>query len=247
MTQMWREMAMSILSRIFGRKSAYVAPRPDSVDVHRGFDVRANTDIIIGYQFCATIQLRTPLRLLRRHGEVHKGIGSEPPEIAQEMWEGIWIPIGRTFRELGLDVDEPEFTIASDIGPIPQDGGDYLKFLLAVRTAAEGEGGIEERRTAVARVLRNPAWRKAVQALDGSDAILDRLFPPFVSTVSRMPAKTATALIEGGYISPASINAASNMQLRAISGVGPGLIAALRSAASDASEPQARFSDCVIR
>lgn len=243
---------MSILSSLFGRKPhaaarAYVAPRADRVDVHRGFDVQANSDIISGYRFCATIQMRTPLRVLRRHGEVHKGIGSEPPEIAIGMWEGIWIPIAQTFRDLGLDIDESNFTMASDVGPIPQDGGDYLKFLLAVREAAEGSGTITDRRNATAKALRNPIGAKFVRALGGADAILARLLPSFVSTVPRMPAKVAAALIEAGLGSPSAIGAASDSQLRAVGGIGPGLIAALRLAADEASDQTSDYTDRAIR
>jgi len=55
---------MSILSRLFGRKPVtsrpkYVGPSVDRDDVHRDFDVAADTDIVTGYKFCATIQLRT--------------------------------------------------------------------------------------------------------------------------------------------------------------------------------------------
>lgn len=243
---------MSILSRLFGRKPRAdppaFAPRVARVDVHRGLDVHAHRDVIAGYQFFATMQLRTPLRVLRRHGEVHHGIDSEPPEIAKEMWEGCWVPKTRTFRELGLDIDEPSFaTMSSDVGMIPRDGGDYLKFLLSARGAAEGTGAIEDRRAAVARVLSDPAWRKWVQALGGGDAILNRLFPPFVSTIPRMSAKAATALMNEGYGSPNSINAASDPQLQAVSGVGPVIVTALRSAASTAAEPASRFVDRVIR
>jgi hypothetical protein len=217
------------------------------VDVHRGFNVQANNDIVSGYRFCATIQMRTPLRVLRRHGEVHQGIGSEPPEIATEMWEGIWVPIARTFRDLGLDIDEPNFTMASDVGPIPQDGGDYLKFLLLVREAAEGGGTIKDRRDATAKAARKPAGVAFVRALGGADAILTRLFPPFVSTVPRIPAKVAAALIEAGLGSPLAIGAASDSRLRAIGGVGPGLMAALRLAAGEASDQTSDYADCVIR
>jgi hypothetical protein len=164
------------------------------------------------------------------------------------MWEGVWIPVTRTFRELGLDIDEPRIsTMASDIGPIPTDGGNYLKFLIEVREAAEGDGGIEDRRAAVAKVFRDPAWRKTVRSLDGPDAALGKLFPPFVSTVPRIPSKVALALIEAGYSSPAAISAASDAQLRGIAGVGPGTIASLRSEASQASDRDAKFVDRVIR
>lgn len=233
---------MSILSRLFRRSRSEMPP-----DVHRGFDVAANRDILSGYRFYATVQLRTPLRVLRRHGEFHKGVDRPPPQIAGEMWEGIWIPVTHSWREMGLDLDEPSFTMASDIGPIPDNGGEYLKFLIAVRTAAEGSGGIEERRTAVAEVLCDPAFRASVRALDGRDAILSRLFPPFVSIIPRMAARTATALIEAGYDSPDAINAATDAQLRSITGVGPGTVAGLRKASEEAPDPCAKFADRVRR
>lgn len=241
---------MSILSRLFRRSRQPSSPAEisaDRPDVHRGFDVSANRDIIAGYRFCATIQLRTPLRVLRRHREFHKGVDRPPPQIAGEMWEGIWLPVTHTWREMGFDMDEQTFTMASDIGLIPDDGGEYLKFLIAVRTAAEGSDDIEQRRAAVVEVLRDPAWRSLVRKLDGPDAILCRLFPPFVSTVPRMPAKVATALIEAGFDSPDAINAATDAQLRNVGGVGPGLLKALRDAAREMPEPSARYADRVIR
>jgi hypothetical protein len=39
---------------------------------------RKNADVIAGLAFCATMQLRTPLRVLVRHGEVHRHMNSPP-------------------------------------------------------------------------------------------------------------------------------------------------------------------------
>ncbi len=223
--------------------------RTDRVDVHRGFDVAANADIMTGYRFCATVQLRTPLRVLRRHGEVHQGIGTEPPEIAREMWEGIWLPRTTTFHELGLDMDEPVSTMASDIGPIPQDGGDYLEFLIAVRTSAESDGTADERRAAVASIIAAPQWREPVKKLGGATAVLDRLFPSFVASVPRVSAATAGALIVAGYATPGAVGSASDHQLREVKGVGPAVIAALRAAAAAAAAANrgGRYIDRVSR
>ena len=52
----------------------------------------ASDDIIEGLQFIATLQLRTPLRVLTKHGEMHKDRKSPPPSHAKELWEGLWIP-----------------------------------------------------------------------------------------------------------------------------------------------------------
>jgi hypothetical protein len=244
---------MSLFKRLF-RSERQPARRPlieaqsDRIDIHRGVDVRANSDIISGYRFCATMQLRTPLRVLARHGEVHHGLDWEPPQIAREMWEGIWIPKLRSWRELGIEKNEiPPGTMASDIGPVPADGGQYLQFLIAVRVVAEGDGLIEDRRAAVGEVLTSPAWSKCVRALGGREAILDRLFPPFLTTISRMPVKTAVALMKAGYGSPASIAGAKDSALLAIEGVGMATIAAIRRECPLAAEPQSRFVDRIIR
>ncbi len=243
---------MSLLSRLFGRTgspepSACAPPRADRIDVHRGFDVAANADIVTGYRFFATMQLRTPLRVLRRHGEIHHGTDNEPPEIAREMWEGIWLPEVATFRELGLDVDEIVSTMASDIGQIPQDGGEYLRFLIALRTAAEGVGSADERRAGVALITKDPQWCDPVGKLGGEQAVLDRLFPPFMETVPRMPTKTAAALAAAGYGTPAAVDGATDQELRAVQGVGPALVTALRTAAGAATDRGARYVDRVTR
>jgi hypothetical protein len=65
---------------------------------------KSNQDIIKGLEFIATLQLRTPLRVLLRHGEIHTDINTEPPKIAMEMWEGWWHTKTKTFREIGADI-----------------------------------------------------------------------------------------------------------------------------------------------
>lgn len=45
----------------------YVAARANRVDMLRGFDVEANSDIVSGYRFCATIQMR----IRRVHVHMH--------------------------------------------------------------------------------------------------------------------------------------------------------------------------------
>jgi len=60
------------------------------------------------------------------------------------MWEGIWTLKTKTFRELGIDIDEvPNCTMASDIGLIRVE--DYLPFLIAVRQIVEQTCSVESR------------------------------------------------------------------------------------------------------
>jgi hypothetical protein len=114
--------------------------------------VWGNEDIIKGLAFCATMQLRTPLRVLLRHGALHTDRHKTPPQIALEPWEGIWLPVTKSMQEIiegpdsttealrfGIAYDASfgalGNTMASDVGPIL--AKDYLPFLIAVRRVVE--------------------------------------------------------------------------------------------------------------
>lgn len=97
-------------------------------------------DLTSGWEISVTMQLRTPLKWLRRHREFHAG--AQWPEEALPMEHACWVPVPKTWRELGIDADEiPETTMASQIGQIPIDGGDFLPFLMEYRMLVEDGGG----------------------------------------------------------------------------------------------------------
>jgi hypothetical protein len=242
---------ISLLSWIFACKSQQkpteaVSSEPEREDTPYALVARANQHIIASYQFCATLQLQTPLRVLVRHREFHSRLDTPPPVIARTAAEGVWLPKPKTLRELGFNVrDMPPGTMASEIGQIPVDGGDYLKFLIAVREVAERSGSVEDRRSGVALVLRDPKWQEIVGLSGGEDAVLDRLFPPFLSTIPRMSAKVASALRASGHATPASIDRASDKELLSLAGVGPSMLKAVRSAVEAAADPDSEFVDRV--
>ena len=207
-----------------------------------------NEDIIKGYRFVATMQLRTPSRILRRHGELHVGLATEPPQFCEEMWQGIWVPELKTLRELGFDLqDMPTGTMAADIGQIPADGGQFLPFLLEVRAAAEVDERPDDCRLHVASVLRRAQWRGFVASLGGEDRIVNQLFPPFVGHKARLPEPVATAVRAAGICRPVDIDAASDAKLLAIKGVGPKALATLREAAGVAADYNSAFVSAVVR
>ena len=129
-------------------------------------------NIAKGWKFGATIQLRTPLRVLARHGEIHDGL-SDPPAIAREQWEGYWLPLLKSFKELGIDLPDMKLahTQASDIGPIPLDGGEYLKFLIKIRTIVEADSSVEVRRSLLREELRKPEWNEFCTKLGGNQNV----------------------------------------------------------------------------
>ena len=56
-------------------------------------------------------------------------------------------------------MDQPAMgTMASQIGPIPSDGGEFLKFLIVVREIAETINPIEERINKIRELLAVPKW-----------------------------------------------------------------------------------------
>lgn len=202
-------------------------------------------DLIDGMQFFATMQLRTPLRVLRRHGEVHRG-SAALPAIAQEQWEGIWIPRVKTLRELGIDVPEQApLVAASEFGPVVIEL--YLPFLLAVRSIVEADSSVTERRERLRHELRKPQWATFCAKLGGQDAIADRFFPPFVQTIKGLPAQAVEGLRQAKLIAPSAIAAATNDQLRAIKGVGPAKLGAIRTACAVAIDFDSVFVDVVSR
>ncbi|AUO64119.1 hypothetical protein WM46_04740 [Citrobacter freundii complex sp. CFNIH2] len=91
-------------------------------------------EFITGYKFSATMQMRTPARILQQHGRIEKSASWKLPKLISETWQGIWSPITKSWREMDIDIDEmPMGTMASDIGQVPADGGDYMRFLLFIK------------------------------------------------------------------------------------------------------------------
>jgi hypothetical protein len=55
-------------------------------------------DVLSGFEFVATLQIRTPLSVLERHGERHPGPPSALPNYAS-IADGIWIPQTKSWDE----------------------------------------------------------------------------------------------------------------------------------------------------
>lgn len=122
-----------------------------------------NSDLIAGWQLSVTMQLRTPLVWLQRHGEFCEG-AAKPAEVLPPQ-HACWVPVTKTWRELGIDEDEiPETTMASEVGQVPVGGGDFLPFLLEYRMIVEGAAAalksLGDRYSQYAPLLDKPVPRK---------------------------------------------------------------------------------------
>ena len=178
-----------------------------------------NQDIIKGLQFVATMQLRTPLRVLLRHGEIHTDPNTEPPKIIKEMWEGIWSIKTKTYRELGVDIDEvAPGTHASDIGPISPD--DYLPFLIAIRKIVELDEPIEKRIKKLHEVPVADDWKKYLENHGGIETVIGMYFPKFIDTIPTLNLSMKDELSKLGLNTPNRIAAAPDKKLLSIKGIG---------------------------
>lgn len=216
-------------------------------DVWKGIQVPLG-DISKGWIFDATIQLRTPLRVLNRHGEVHHGL-TEPPTIAHEQWEGHWSPKLKTLSEILEVPGLPEFDsmMASDVGQIPVDGGAYLKLLIGLREVVESESPVEQRRQALRGELRKPEWAEYCARLGGKQTMCDQFFPPFIEIIEGLSAPIVEALWKAGLTTPSALEAATDGDLLAVHGIGPAKLKAIRAACLKAQHPDCEFVDNVIR
>ncbi|PZR75190.1 MAG: hypothetical protein DLM73_05975 [Chthoniobacterales bacterium] len=227
-----------------------------------------NADVIKGYRFTATLQLRTPLRILQHHGEVREWSENGLPQYAQSLWEGIWLPVTKTWAELagpdaklpstnsfddrmfdnlfrkklverGFTQDEaatvlPDAT-ASDIGPIPQDGGTYLGFLKAFRRIVESTASPDEKRETIEALPRDhPDYARYISIHRvRSDHWLDQwLGYEGWLEIPGVGARIARRLYDAGLRSRKIIEGASDTQLATIKGIGRATITKIRAATS---------------
>jgi len=178
-----------------------------------------NADIIAGLKFSATMHLGMPLRVLRRHGEIHTIRSEAPPQIDQDGSEGIWMPFTK-----GLFFKPPASTYASDVGPIRAD--DYLPFLVAVQTIIEAHDSIEHRIEKLREMPIPADWQLFLSKHRGLEGIIDRFFPHFFSVEFR----------ELHLDTPNRVAAASDKQLLAIKGIGPVKLKAIRGRCAGITE-----------
>jgi hypothetical protein len=197
-------------------------------------------------EFRASLQLRTPRRVLLRHGEAHVDPDRPPPPIATEPWHGRWIR-RRDGDMRPTDGERPPHLferVATEVGRV--EPRHYLPFLLAVRSVVEADGAAGARRKALALELELQAWPGFVVKLGGVNEILDRFFPAFISTLDIRNA-TQAGFRRRGLLTAAQILGASDHELLTVSGIGEVTAAKCRAQCAQAPDPHAEYVDQVAR
>lgn len=212
-----------------------------------------------GLEFCATLQLRTPLRVLLRHGELYFKNDGLQPQIAREPWEGIWLTALKTYEEIACGPDGTADSIdffrrldaelaaagrkaASDVGPIL--ANDYLPFLIAVRRIVEANDPIEHRIEKLRATLTTAEWQKFVtqrgpthvSKSTGADWIVECFFPRFVGTIPKVPTLAEESLSRLGLDTPKKLSAAPDETLLAIKGIGRATLQVIRDYCASLTE-----------
>lgn len=186
----------------------------------KALGISDDSSIIKGYRFSATMNLRTPAHILRMHG---KSVLKNDPllDVPIRRDQGIWLPETFPIFIGDKEIKFPSSTMASEIGPIPADGGKYLDFLLCVRSIAESEESIDDRIDRMRKEIGSTYWQDIVIRTSGLERVIGRLFPYFLSTISKIPYHSLAALEDKGLSTPKKILATSDDELLSIKGIGP--------------------------
>lgn len=133
---------MGIFDFIFGKKDRSTSTHQPVKELQQApqqyRDIATeNTDVTDGMQFHATCQLRTPLSVLKRHGEIYRGNG-EPPTYGEPR-DGIWIP------KLSGEYDflSEGQTTASDAGSVNAE--EYVTYAIGLLSIFESDATINDK------------------------------------------------------------------------------------------------------
>jgi hypothetical protein len=190
----------------------------------------ANDGLFIGFRFYADLDLHTPLKALKMHGQEIRGRRAPP---AEALPCGRWVPIFSAARrptDLSMSLEWPGMT--SD-GP--------LELLVAIREAVEAMAPVEARRERLSLVLAFQQHERQIDRLGGKDAILDRFFPSFLSCAVR--ARAEPMLRAMGLTTPRAILRMSDDQLARVPTLGLKTVRHLREICRKADDLDSTYVD----
>lgn len=193
--------------------------------------IKDEDNIIKGLTFYATLNIRTPLSVLIHHAETFSGPLDEIPRYGTEA-DGIWLPVTKTWRELGINMDEmSEVEAASDVGPI--EASEYIPFLIDFRKIVEGQDSIDVKMANIKKLCRgNKQYQKYFNLLNKSNEHSGN-FPAsfFYNQFTAIPgigAKSAKPLFEAGIKTYDDLKNADDKTLLAVPGIGLATIKKVR-------------------
>lgn len=203
-------------------------------------------NVIAGYRFHATMQLRTPMRVLMLHG-MTCGIDDVRPDVVKEEWEGCWTQRTKTWAELGIDLPDNDQSVASsDIGYVSPE--EYLPFLKEIRAVVEDVAPISVLEERLRSVLDDPKWIGFVERFGGAGQIIGVFYPHIVTTIGLQRSAVA-GLMENDIMCVGRIRSMADKELLAIPGIGKAALIKIREFCdSYAGDPESiRSASPVVR
>ena len=199
-------------------------------------------DLVVGWRYFATLQLRTPLAYLEMDGKFSAG-PKEPPLVgpAENFLEGgaSFNPYGMWLREidykkLGFDeLSSDNETRATGWGQVrsgSESERDLISFLKSFRYIVETAEGLDQKLSELKELSTSTSenrkvWKKLKKA--------DPLFPDsfFSSALESLPgvgSSMAQKLFKAGFRTVEEVQTASDGELLAVPGLGKGLLAKIR-------------------
>ena len=121
---------------------------------------------------------------------------------------------------------------ASDIGPVPLDGGDYLPYLISIRKIVEMDLPIEERRNKL----------ELSDSTSGA-ALAEHFFPPFIKTIKGLSKDSITELHKANLTTPESLDMTSDESLLKIKGIGPSKLKEIRKSSAITTDKHCEWAE----
>jgi hypothetical protein len=187
-------------------------------------------DMIIGWEYCATLDLETPLVALEMDGVTQPGV--EPPAQipGTSARDGVWLPVTKSFCDLGVDLPEvPPGERASPIGPVPKDGGDLRRFLIEYRRIEECTASLPERAAAMEQLTHDPQWERVCLCgkITATEYTEDVHYDELRESLG-LSERLMDRLWDANYRTEAAIRAVSDSELLAVRGIGSKSVLAIR-------------------
>jgi hypothetical protein len=104
----------------------------------------ASNDDVDLWVFHAGIFFSSSLEELHHHGVMFRGPMSNLPVLVCKSVRSGWQRVTPSFRDLGIDLDEPERHVASEFGTVAAHGEPFLSFLLVFREIIESRMSLQQ-------------------------------------------------------------------------------------------------------
>jgi ribosomal protein S13 len=216
-------LKMGFFSLLFGKKEKKVTTRR-LYKLNSDTDYENNSDVIMGLEYIATLQVSTSLEVLKHNGEIFNGPPSKAPVYGNQA-AGCWIPKVDPQYNLAAGMVSKS---ASDIGPILEN--EYIPFLIDFRKIVEdGKSDIEKLEQL--KQLKNIGKYKGIwtKLKKSYNDFPQSFFYSAFTEINGIGRNTAKNIYDAGFMSMDDLFSAKDSDLLKIGGVGKASIQKIKA------------------